>query len=216
MAKFTKKSCGGYPVSSLERIQPQLTPPPVTPTKPPVAQNAPVSPNRVVVVAGQRYEVRIVNGKRLMEPIGCLVPPIRSPRKRGVASIEVKPAVEDSVPVGGRSSEEVDVQSSVNESLPVSVNESLPSVSVSESLPPANVNDSLPPVSVSESLPPANVNDSLPVSVSGKDSETQPPQNAKKEARTVPSREKPVTTEKKRVPDKLPQLPVDPETRTHE
>lgn len=180
MAKFTKKSCGGYPVSSLERIQPQLTPPPVTPTKPPVAQNAPVSPNRVVVVAGQRYEVRIVNGKRLMEPIGCLVPPIRSPRKRGVASIEVKPAVEDSVPVGGRSSEEVDVQSSVNESLPVSVN------------------------------------DSLPVSVSGKDSETQPPQNAKKEARTVPSREKPVTTEKKRVPDKLPQLPVDPETRTHE
>lgn len=189
MAKFTKKSCGGYPVSSLERIQPQLTPPPVTPTKPPVAQNAPVSPNRVVVVAGQRYEVRIVNGKRLMEPIGCLVPPIRSPRKRGVASIEVKPAVEDSVPVGGRSSEEVDVQSSVNESLPVSV---------------------------SESLPPANVNDSLPVSVSGKDSETQPPQNAKKEARTVPSREKPVTTEKKRVPDKLPQLPVDPETRTHE
>ena len=207
MAKFTKKSCGGYPVSSLERIQPQLTPPPVTPTKPPVAQNAPVSPNRVVVVAGQRYEVRIVNGKRLMEPIGCLVPPIRSPRKRGVASIEVKPAVEDSVPVGGRSSEEVDVQSSVNESLPVSVNESLPSVSVSESLPPANVNDSLPP---------ANVNDSLPVSVSGKDSETQPPQNAKKEARTVPSREKPVTTEKKRVPDKLPQLPVDPETRTHE
>ena len=206
MAKFTKKSCGGYPVSSLERIQPQLTPPPVTPTKPPVAQNAPVSPNRVVVVAGQRYEVRIVNGKRLMEPIGCLVPPIRSPRKRGVASIEVKPAVEDSVPVGGRSSEEVDVQSSVNESLPVSV---------SESLPPANVNDSLP-VSVSESLPPANVNDSLPVSVSGKDSETQPPQNAKKEARTVPSREKPVTTEKKRVPDKLPQLPVDPETRTHE
>ena len=207
MAKFTKKSCGGYPVSSLERIQPQLTPPPVTPTKPPVTQNAPVSPNRVVVVAGQRYEVRIVNGKRLMEPIGCLVPPIRSPRKRGVASIEVKPAVEDSVPVGGRSSEEVDVQSSVNESLPVSVNESLPSVSVSESLPPANVNDSLPP---------ANVNDSLPVSVSGKDSETQPPQNAKKEARTVPSREKPVTTEKKRVPDKLPQLPVDPETRTHE
>ena len=207
MAKFTKKSCGGYPVSSLERIQPQLTPPPVTPTKPPVAQNAPVSPKRVVVVAGQRYEVRIVNGKRLMEPIGCLVPPIRSPRKRGVASIEVKPAVEDSVPVGGRSSEEVDVQSSVNESLPVSVNESLPSVSVSESLPPANVNDSLPP---------ANVNDSLPVSVSGKDSETQPPQNAKKEARTVPSREKPVTTEKKRVPDKLPQLPVDPETRTHE
>ena len=198
MAKFTKKSCGGYPVSSLERIQPQLTPPPVTPTKPPVTQNAPVSPNRVVVVAGQRYEVRIVNGKRLMDPIGCIVPPIRSPRKRGVASIEVKPAVEDSVPVGGRSSEEVDVQSSVNESLPVSVNESLPSVSVSESLPPANVNDS------------------LPVSVSGKDSETQPPQNAKKEARTVPSREKPVTTEKKRVPDKLPQLPVDPETRTHE
>ena len=123
-----------------------------------------------------------------------------------MASIEVKPAVEDSVPVGGRSSEEVDVQSSVNESLPVSVNESLP-VSVSDSLPPANVNDSLPP---------ANVNDSLPVSVSGKDSETQPPQNAKKEARTVPSQEKPVTTEKKRVPDKLPQLPVDPETRTHE
>ena len=205
MAKFTKKSCGGYPVSSLERIQPQLTPPPVTPTKPPVAQNAPVSPNRVVVVAGQRYEVRIVNGKRLMEPVGCIVPPIRSPRKRGVASIEVKPAVEDAAPVGGRSSEEVDVQSSVNESLPVSVNESLP-VSVNESL----------PVSVSESLPPANVNDSLPVSVSGKDSETQPPQNAKKEARTVPSREKPVTTEKKRVPDKLPQLPVDPETRTHE
>lgn len=180
MAKFTKKSCGGYPVSSLERIQPQLTPPPVTPTKPPVTQNAPVSPNRVVVVAGQRYEVRIVNGKRLMEPIGCIVPPIRSPRKRGVASIEVKPAVEDAAPVGGRSSEEVDVQSSVNESLPVSVNES------------------------------------LPVSVSGKDSETQPPQNTKKEARTVPSREKPVTTEKKRVPDKLPQLPVDPETRTHE
>ena len=162
-----------------------------------MTQNAPVSPNRVVVVAGQRYEVRIVNGKRLMEPIGCIVPPIRSPRKRGVASIEVKPAVEDAAPVGGRSSEEVDVQSSVNESLPVSVNESLP-------------------VSVSESLPPANVNDSLPVSVSGKDSETQPPQNAKKEARTVPSREKPVTTEKKRVPDKLPQLPVDPETRTHE
>ena len=214
MAKFTKKSCGGYPVSSLERIQPQLTPPPVTPTKPPVAQNAPVSPNRVVVVAGQRYEVRIVNGKRLMEPVGCIVPPIRSPRKRGVASIEVKPAVEDSVPVGGRSSEEVDVQSSVNESLPVSVNESLP-VSVNESL-PVSVNESLPSVSVSESLPPANVNDSLPVSVSGKDSETQPPQNAKKEARTVPSREKPVTTEKKRVPDKLPQLPVDPETRTHE
>ena len=198
MAKCTKKSCGGYPVSSLERIQPQLTPPPVTPTKPPVAQNAPVSPNRVVVVAGQRYEVRIVNGKRLMEPVGCIVPPIRSPRKRGVASIEVKPAVEDSVPVGGRSSEEVDVQSSVNESLP-----------------PVSVNESLP-VSVSESLPPANVNDSLPVSVSGKDSETQPPQNAKKEARTVPSQEKPITTEKKRVPDKVPQLPVDPETRTHE
>lgn len=162
-----------------------------------MTQNAPVSPNRVVVVAGQRYEVRIVNGKRLMEPIGSLVPPIRSPRKRGVASIEVKPAVEDAVPVGGRSSEEVDLQSSVNESLPVSVSESLP-------------------VSVSESLPPANVNDSLPVSRDGKETETQPPQNAKKEARTVPSQEKPVNTEKKRVPDKLPQLPVESETRTHE
>ena len=193
MAKFTKKSCGGYPVSSLERIQPQLTPPPVTPTKPPVTQNAPVSPNRVVVVAGQRYEVRIVNGKRLMEPVGCIVPPIRSPRKRGVASIEVKPAVEDSVPVGGRSSEEVDVQSSVNESLPVSVNESLT---------PASGN-----VNVKESLP--------SMSRSGKETETQPPQNAKKEARTVPSQEKTVTTEKKRVPDKLPQLPVESEMRTH-
>ena len=203
MAKFTKKSCGGYPVSLLERIQPQLTPPPVTPTKPPVTQSAPVSPNRVVVVAGQRYEVRIVNGKRLMEPIGSLVPPIRSPRKRGVASIEVKPTVEDPVPVGAKSSEEADVQSSVNESLPsVSVKESLPSVSGSgkELLPPVTGN-------VNESLPPA--------SVGGKETETQPPKNAKKETRTVPSREKPVTTEKKRVPDRLPQLPVDPETQTH-
>lgn len=63
-------------ISSLERIQPQAPAPPQTPVKPaPVSTPAPVSPNRVVVVAGQRYEVKVVNGKRLMEPIGSPVPP---------------------------------------------------------------------------------------------------------------------------------------------
>ncbi|KAK8810859.1 hypothetical protein WA556_003942, partial [Blastocystis sp. ATCC 50177/Nand II] len=89
---FTKK----------KRIQPQAPAPPQTPVKPaPVSTPAPVSPNRVVVVAGQRYEVKVVNGKRLMEPIGSPVPPVRSARKKlHPAGIVINPqgVPEDSVP----------------------------------------------------------------------------------------------------------------------
>lgn len=89
-------------ISSLERIQPQAPAPPQTPVKPaPVSTPAPVSPNRVVVVAGQRYEVKVVNGKRLMEPIGSPVPPVRSARKKlHPAGIVINPqgVPEDSVP----------------------------------------------------------------------------------------------------------------------
>ena len=89
-------------ISSLERIQPQAPAPPQTPVKPaPVSTPAPVSPNRVVVVAGQRYEVKVVNGKRLMEPIGSPVPPVRSARKKlHPAGLVINPqgVPEDSVP----------------------------------------------------------------------------------------------------------------------
>ncbi|OAO17892.1 hypothetical protein AV274_0348 [Blastocystis sp. ATCC 50177/Nand II] len=99
---FTKKSTRPAVISSLERIQPQAPAPPQTPVKPaPVSTPAPVSPNRVVVVAGQRYEVKVVNGKRLMEPIGSPVPPVRSARKKlHPAGIVINPqgVPEDSVP----------------------------------------------------------------------------------------------------------------------
>ncbi|KAM7456556.1 hypothetical protein BLSTO_02689 [Blastocystis sp. subtype 1] len=99
---FTKKSTRPAVISSLERIQPQAPAPPQTPVKPaPMSTPAPVSPNRVVMVAGQRYEVKVVNGKRLMEPIGSPVPPVRSARKKlHPAGIVINPqgVPEDSVP----------------------------------------------------------------------------------------------------------------------
>ena len=39
------------------------------------------TPSRIVTVSGQKYEVKVVNGKRVMEPINAPVPPIRLRKK---------------------------------------------------------------------------------------------------------------------------------------
>lgn len=60
---------------------------PLIPPQPAITpkQTPPSSPNRVVMVSGQKYEVRVVDGKRVMEPINSPLPPFRL-RKRGFES----------------------------------------------------------------------------------------------------------------------------------
>lgn len=56
--------------------EPEPEPEPIHPT-PTVNE----TPSRIVTVSGQKYEVKVVNGKRIMEPINSPVPPIRLRKK---------------------------------------------------------------------------------------------------------------------------------------
>lgn len=82
MLNIKKKSSFPRDGSPLEHIKPQQREP-APPTPPPVvaaAQTKEPAP-RVLMVAGQKYEVKVVNGKRLMEPIASPLP-LRKPLKR--------------------------------------------------------------------------------------------------------------------------------------
>ena len=57
-------------------IPPEPEPEPIPPT--PIVNE---TPSRIVTVSGQKYEVKVVNGKRVMEPINAPVPPIRLRKK---------------------------------------------------------------------------------------------------------------------------------------
>lgn len=86
---------------------------PVIPPQPAVTpkQTPPSSPSRVVMVSGQKYEVKVVDGKRVMEPINSPLPPFRL-RKRGfepkstetvipiIVTEEVNKLFEEQVPKG--------------------------------------------------------------------------------------------------------------------
>ena len=56
--------------------EPEPEPEPIPPT--PIVNE---TPSRIVTVSGQKYEVKVVNGKRVMEPINAPVPPIRLRKK---------------------------------------------------------------------------------------------------------------------------------------
>ena len=87
MLKIKKKSTLPREFSPLEHIQPQQKEPipTVQQSAPSVvtkeAKEAKEATPRVLMVAGQKYEVKVVNGKRLMEPIASPLP-LRKPLKR--------------------------------------------------------------------------------------------------------------------------------------